>query len=69
MNVFVTEKLTATREREVVLHRRISLFEDAGCRAAFQGSCWPALRNTYDAIGMLPGADACHLAFRGLRTL
>lgn len=31
--------------------------------------CWPALRSTYDAMGMLPGADDCHLALRGLRTL
>lgn len=32
-------------------------------------SCWPVLRTTYDAIAMLPGADDCLLALRGMRTL
>lgn len=31
--------------------------------------CWPALRQTYDAMGMLPGPEDCHLALRGLRTM
>ncbi|MGE8063229.1 cystathionine beta-lyase [Pseudomonas sp. NPDC089547] len=32
-------------------------------------STWPALRATYDAMAMLPGAEDCFLALRGLRTL
>ncbi|CAI1975945.1 hypothetical protein SEUBUCD646_0F01190 [Saccharomyces eubayanus] len=31
--------------------------------------CWPLLRSTYDAMAMLPGADDCQLALRGMRTL
>ncbi|CAI4061191.1 hypothetical protein SKDZ_06G1240 [Saccharomyces kudriavzevii ZP591] len=31
--------------------------------------CWPLLRSTYDAMAMLPGADDCLLALRGMRTL
>lgn len=31
--------------------------------------CWPMLRTTYDAIAMLPGAEDCLLALRGMRTL
>lgn len=31
--------------------------------------CWPALRATYDSMSMLPGAEDCVLALRGLRTL
>lgn len=30
---------------------------------------WPALRETYDLMAMLPGAEDCFLALRGLRTL
>jgi cystathionine beta-lyase len=30
---------------------------------------WPALRETYDAMAMLPGPEDCALALRGLRTL
>jgi cystathionine beta-lyase len=30
---------------------------------------WPALRKVYDNLGMLPGAEDCFLALRGLRTL
>ncbi|WP_427168011.1 cystathionine beta-lyase [Citrobacter koseri] len=30
---------------------------------------WPALRATYDSMAMLPGAEDCFLALRGLRTL
>lgn len=30
---------------------------------------WPELRKTYDAMAMLPGAEDCFLALRGLRTL
>lgn len=30
---------------------------------------WPALRKTYDSMAMLPGAEDCFLALRGLRTL
>jgi len=30
---------------------------------------WPALRETYDAMSMLPGAEDCLLALRGLRTM
>jgi cystathionine beta-lyase len=30
---------------------------------------WPALRKTYDNLAMLPGAEDCFLALRGLRTL
>jgi cystathionine beta-lyase len=32
-------------------------------------SHWPALRATYDAMAMLPGAEDCFLALRGLRTM
>ncbi|MEN0614211.1 cystathionine beta-lyase [Klebsiella indica] len=32
-------------------------------------SHWPALRKTYDAMAMLPGAEDCFLALRGLRTM
>jgi len=37
--------------------------------ASANEECWPALRATYDAIAMLPGADDCILALRGLRTM
>ncbi len=30
---------------------------------------WPKLRETYDSMAMLPGAEDCFLALRGLRTL
>lgn len=30
---------------------------------------WPALRATYDYMSMLPGAEDCFLALRGLRTM
>lgn len=30
---------------------------------------WPKLRETYDLMAMLPGAEDCFLALRGLRTL
>jgi cystathionine beta-lyase len=30
---------------------------------------WPALRATYDCMAMLPGAEDCFLALRGLRTM
>ena len=30
---------------------------------------WPMLRTTYDSMAMLPGAEDCFLALRGLRTL
>ena len=30
---------------------------------------WPALRKTYDLMAMLPGAEDCFLALRGMRTL
>ena len=30
---------------------------------------WPALRKVYDNLGMLPGAEDCFLALRGLRSL
>ena len=30
---------------------------------------WPELRKTYDSMAMLPGAEDCFLALRGLRTL
>ncbi len=30
---------------------------------------WPKLRQTYDLMAMLPGAEDCFLALRGLRTL
>ena len=30
---------------------------------------WPALRMTYDCMHMLPGAEDCFLALRGLRTM
>ncbi|MFD1803565.1 cystathionine beta-lyase [Mixta tenebrionis] len=32
-------------------------------------SHWPALRATYDAMAMLPGAEDCFLALRGLRIM
>lgn len=32
-------------------------------------SHWSALRETYDAMAMLPGAEDCFLALRGLRTM
>ena len=32
-------------------------------------ACWPALRATYDAMSMLPGAEDCMQALRGMRTL
>ncbi|HBW5286534.1 TPA: PLP-dependent transferase [Klebsiella pneumoniae] len=32
-------------------------------------SHWPALREAYDAMAMLPGAEDCFLALRGLRTM
>lgn len=37
--------------------------------ASANESCWPTLRATYDAMAMLPGADDCLLALRGMRTL
>lgn len=37
--------------------------------ASANENAWPALRATYDAMAMLPGADDCILALRGLRTL
>lgn len=30
---------------------------------------WPALRKTYDLMAMLPGAEDCFLALRGMRTM
>lgn len=30
---------------------------------------WPELRKTYDSMAMLPGAEDCFLALRGLRTM
>ncbi|ELI8127102.1 cystathionine beta-lyase [Yersinia enterocolitica] len=33
------------------------------------GAHWQALRDTYDAMAMLPGAEDCFLALRGLRTM
>lgn len=30
---------------------------------------WPALRKTYDSMAMLPGAEDCFLALRGLRSM
>ncbi len=30
---------------------------------------WPKLRETYDLMAMLPGAEDCFLALRGLRTM
>jgi cystathionine beta-lyase len=30
---------------------------------------WPSLRKTYDNLAMLPGAEDCFLALRGLRTM
>lgn len=30
---------------------------------------WPALKQTYDSMAMLPGAEDCYLALRGMRTL
>ena len=32
-------------------------------------SWWPKLRQTYDLMAMLPGAEDCFLALRGLRTM
>ncbi|OCG04816.1 cystathionine beta-lyase [Gilliamella apis] len=32
-------------------------------------STWPALRKAYDGMAMLPGAEDCFLALRGLRTM
>ncbi|WP_236208075.1 cystathionine beta-lyase [Pseudomonas tohonis] len=32
-------------------------------------ACWPALRATYDSMSMLPGAEDCVQALRGMRTL
>ncbi|QLL34627.1 hypothetical protein HG536_0G04890 [Torulaspora globosa] len=29
---------------------------------------WPALKSTYSCLGMLPGAEDCHMALRSLRT-
>lgn len=37
--------------------------------ASASADLWPALRATYDDMGMLPGADDCILALRGLRTM
>lgn len=37
--------------------------------ASANSESWPALRSTYESLGMLPGDDDCHLALRGLRTL
>ena len=37
--------------------------------ASANAEAWPALRRTYDAMAMLPGAEDCFLALRGLRTL
>ena len=37
--------------------------------ASANQQCWPALRESYDAIAMLPGAEDCVLALRGLRTM
>lgn len=37
--------------------------------ASANEATWPALRATYDAMAMLPGADDCILALRGLRTM
>jgi cystathionine beta-lyase len=37
--------------------------------AAANADTWPALRATYDAIAMLPGAEDCILALRGMRTM
>lgn len=37
--------------------------------ASANSELWPALRATYDSIGMLPGAEDCLLALRGMRTL
>lgn len=31
--------------------------------------CWPKLRKTYDLLSMLPGAEDCHQALKGLRSL
>lgn len=39
-----------------------------GLVSANQAS-WPALRKTYDSLAMLPGAEDCFLALRGLRTM
>ena len=30
---------------------------------------WPALRRTYQSLAMVPGAEDCYLALRGMRTL
>lgn len=37
--------------------------------ASANAESWPALRATYDAIAMLPGAEDCILALRGMRTM
>ncbi|WP_055335118.1 cystathionine beta-lyase [Ralstonia solanacearum] len=37
--------------------------------ASANAETWPALRATYDAMAMLPGAEDCLLALRGLRTM
>lgn len=37
--------------------------------ASANEECWPLLRSTYDAMAMLPGAEDCQLALRGMRTL
>lgn len=37
--------------------------------ASANETSWPALRATYDAMAMLPGADDCVLALRGMRTM
>ncbi|CAI7283080.1 BAD_collapsed_G0017870.mRNA.1.CDS.1 [Saccharomyces cerevisiae] len=37
--------------------------------ASANEECWPLLRSTYDAMAMLPGADDCLLALRGMRSL
>jgi cystathionine beta-lyase len=37
--------------------------------ASANADLWPDLRATYDAMAMLPGADDCILALRGLRTM
>jgi cysteine-S-conjugate beta-lyase len=37
--------------------------------ATANADCWPALRETYDAMAMLPGPEDCILALRGMRTM
>ncbi|CAI4533440.1 ALI_collapsed_G0020530.mRNA.1.CDS.1 [Saccharomyces cerevisiae] len=37
--------------------------------ASANEECWPLLRSTYDAMAMLPGAEDCLLALRGMRSL